>query len=100
MPRPQDWIGRHAQPRRNTAAGARTGGGAFGLLPEARDSTNIMVIGISTIGNCVLGPSGRFVIGQSEIGTGDKIPPGVTSRRLRRRMMIGYSFMGDNIEVA
>jgi len=73
MPRIRDVIGRHAQPRRRTAAGVRTGGGAFPTVAPGRAySKPVFAWGVSTWGNAVWGPGGRFRWSESQWGAGDR----------------------------
>ena len=98
MPRPQDWIGRHAQPRRRTAAGTRTGGGAFQTHAQGRTGTSVGVVGVSLVGSCVCGPPGWGVVGQSEVGLGDTLVP-VAADRVKYAY-VGYSYCNRAYEVS
>ena len=80
MPRPQDWIGRHAQPRRRTAAGTRTGGGAFQSFAQGRAGTSEAVWDVSTWDNCVWGPGGEATWDDSTWGGGDLFADETTGR--------------------
>ncbi len=97
MPRPEDAIHRHAQPRQRTQAGVdgfkgtALPGSATG--PE-HDTTLVGVVGASKVGQCKVGPPGWCVVGQSKVGSGDVVAPQPADWVKRAR--VGFCFVGSS----